>query len=136
MNSTFLLRVLLVVAVLLAIAAGALDTAYPEAVPAHAREAFRALLASRDAPRGSTFLALAAVYELLLLAAVIGMIRLRRWGFHLGLAVTAITMVQALLLGPHAYSGIAFMLSYASKVAWGASLALAWTLTRPSERGA
>ena len=106
MNSTFLLRVLLVVAVLLAIAAGALDTAYPEPVPAHAREAFRGLLPSRDVPRGSAFLALAAVYELLL-AAVIGMMRLRRWGFHLGHAVTAIPKVQARLLSPHAYSGIA-----------------------------
>ena len=132
MNPTPLLRLLLVAAVLLAIAAGALDTVFPQAVPANGREAFRALLASRSAAHGAGFVALAAAYELMLVASVIGMFRLRRWGLALGLVVTAITMLQALLLGPHAYSGAAFMLSYASKVAWGASLALAFVLTRPA----
>ena len=132
-----LLRMLLVAAVLLAVCAGALDTVFPQAVPAEGREAFRALLASRGASQGAAFAVLAAAYEILLLASIIGMFRLRRWGLQLGLVVTAITMLQALLLGPHAYSGAAFMLSYASKVAWGASLALAFVLTRPADgRGA
>ena len=134
MNPSHLLRILLVTAVLLAIAAGALDTVFPQAVPANGREAFRALLASRDALHGTGFLALAAAYELMLVASVVGMFRLHRWGLQLGIAVTALTMLQALLLGPHAYSGAAFMLSYASKVAWGASLALAFVLTRPADR--
>jgi hypothetical protein len=41
-------------------------------------------------------------------------------------------LLQAYWLGPHAYSGLAFMVSYAGKVAWGAALGLASMVTSAS----
>lgn len=129
MNSVRMLRILLVLAVVLSVCAGSFDALFPQSIPAQAGDAYRTLLAAREAPRGGVFIALAAAYELLVLAAVVGMFRLRRWGLNLGLVVTALTLLQAIALGPHVYSGAAFMLSYAAKVAWGAALAFAFGVT-------
>jgi len=122
------LRTLLVSAVVLAIGAGACDVLFPNAVPEQSREIFKALLSSRQLPSGSIPIVASISYELLLLASVFGMMIQKRWGMPLGMVVTGLTMVQALLLGPHAYSGLAFMLSYASKVAWGGALGVAFCL--------
>jgi hypothetical protein len=62
---------------------------------------------------------------LLVLAAILGMFMLRRGGLWLGVIPSLLTRVQAVTLGPHAYSGLAFMASYAGKAAWGAARALA-----------
>lgn len=125
MSQVNLLRLLLAAAFLLAIGAGALNTLSIGSLAPEIQAPFRALLdARRDL--GTAFLVGSAVYELALLAAIVGMMLRRRWGRMLGLVVTAVTLVQALLLGPHVYTGAAFMLSYASKVAWGAGLATAF----------
>jgi hypothetical protein len=123
------MRACLVAAVLLAIVAGLVDALVPSAVPDAARDAFRTVLQARPPANGATVIALAAIYWLLLAAAIVGMFRAKRWGLVLGLAVTAVTVLQALLIAPHAYSGLAFAISYVSKVAWGAGLALGWIAT-------
>lgn len=121
------LRLLLAAAFLLAIGAGVLNSMTIGSLPDGAQEPFRALLqAKSDFGRG--FVVASAIYELALVAAIVGMMLRRRWGRVLGVVVTAATLVQALLLGPHVYTGAAFMLSYASKVAWGAGLAMAFWL--------
>ena len=121
------LRLLLAAAFLLAIAAGVLNTTMVDSLPMALREPFDALQAGKpDYGRG--FVVVAAVYELAVLAAVVGMMMRRRWGRWLGVAVTVMTLAQAWLLGPHVYTGPAFMLSYASKLAWGAGLAMAFWL--------
>lgn len=121
------MRLLLAAAFLLAIAAGVLNAMTVDSLPLGLREPFAALLAAK--PRhGQGFVVVAAAYELAVLAAVVGMMMRRRWGRWLGLVVTVVTLAQAWLLGPHAYTGPAFMLSYAAKVAWGAGLAMAFWL--------
>ena len=132
MNHVVLLRVLLMLAVLLSIIAGSIDALLPQAIPEAGREAFHSLQASRNAATGPLFVGLAAAYEIIVLAAVVGMFRLRRWGLHLGIVATVLTLLQAYWLGPHAYSGLAFMVSYAGKVAWGAALGLASMVTSAS----
>ena len=129
------LRLLLAAAFLLAIGAGVLNSMTIGSLPDGAQEPFRALLqAKSDFGRG--FVVASAIYELALVAAIVGMMLRRRWGRVLGLVVTAATLVQALVLGPHAYTGAAFMLSYASKVAWGAGLATAFWIgdARPARQ--
>jgi hypothetical protein len=96
-------------------------------LPDGAQAPFRALLQAKH-DFGKGFVVASAIYELALVAAIVGMMLRRRWGRVLGVVVTAVTLVQALLLGPHVYTGAAFMLSYASKVAWGAGLAMAFWL--------
>lgn len=125
-------RACVALAVVFAIAAGLVDALVPGAVPESARDAFRAVLQARPPANGGVVVALAATYWLVLALAIAGMVRARRWGLVLGLAVTAVTVAQALLIAPHAYSGLAFAISYASKVSWGAALALSWVGTRQS----
>ena len=121
------LRLLLAGAFLLAIAAGVLNATAVDSLPVGLREPFEALLAARpDFGRG--FVVVAAVYQLAVLAAVVGMMMRRRWGRWLGLLVTVVALAQAWLMGPHVHTGPAFMLSYASQVAWGAGLAMAFWL--------
>lgn len=127
MQPVTMLRLLLAAAFLLAIAAGVLNATSADSLPTGLREPFEALLAAKPG-HGRGFVVVAAAYELAVLAAVVGMIMRRRWGRWLGLVVTVLTLAQAWVLGPHVYTGPAFMLSYASKVAWGAGLAMAFWL--------
>lgn len=121
------LRLLLAAAFLLAIGAGVLNTTTIDSLPAALQAPFEALLAAKPG-FGQGFIVVAAIYQVAVLAAVVGMMMRRRWGRHLGVVVTVVTLAQAWLLGPHVYTGPAFMLSYASKVAWGAGLAMAFWL--------
>lgn len=127
MQPVTMLRLLLAAAFLLAIAAGVLNATTVDSLPTAVRAPFEALLAAKPG-FGQGFIVVAAVYQLAVLAAVVGMMMRRRWGRVLGLVVTVVTLAQAWLLGPHVYTGPAFMLSYASKVAWGAGLAMAFWL--------
>jgi hypothetical protein len=129
MRPSAAMKLLLVAAVLLAVLAGIVDALVPSAVPPEARDAFAAVLRARPPASGAVVALLAAAYWALLLGAIVGMFRGRRWGLWLGVAVTVVTVVQAVVIAPHAYSGAAFAISYASKVAWGAALALAWIAT-------
>lgn len=90
-------------------------------LPAEAQDPFSAMLQAK-ADIGKGFVVASAVYELALVAAIAGMMLQWRWGRMLGLVVTATTLVQARVLGPHVYTGAAFMLSYASIDARGAGL--------------
>lgn len=119
-----LLRILLVLSVVLAVAAGLLDSLLPQFVPAAAREAFLSLQSSRPS-YGAALMVVALVYWATLLLAIVGMWRARGWGLVLALVATAATVLQAVLLSPHVYSGAAFALSYLGKVCWGAALGLA-----------
>ena len=127
-------RTCVFVAVAFAIAAGLVDALVPDVVPAPAREAFLTVLKSRPPATGAVVVALATVYWLALAAAVVGMVRGARWGFAVGVVVTLITVVQAIVIAPHAYSGLAFSISYVSKIAWGAALALSWARLREPAR--
>jgi len=122
------LRLLFLASVVLAIVAGITDTLWTNALPPEAREPFHALLSTRPTGQQSAVLFMAAVYWAALIAAGVGLWRSQRWGFHLALLVTVVTLAQGLWLAPHAYSGPSFVLSYLSKLAWGATLTMAWQL--------
>jgi len=132
MSSVAAVRMVLPIAVILSIVSGVVNVAFPQLVPAGAADAFQAFLAARPKGQATSLLAMAGVYWAVLAVACFGMWRGRRWGFVLGVAVTVITVVQAFLLAPHAYSGLGFALSYVAKILWGAALALAYVSSSTS----
>lgn len=134
MSMQFLQRSSLVSSVILAIAAGTAQAFATQTASPEIASAFATLAAAK--PKGGTIaLALAAIYWFALAASIVGMWRQKLWGLQLGIAVTLASVAQAALLGPHAYTGAAYAIAYASKVLWGVGLGVTAMLVRPSGRG-
>lgn len=119
-------RVLVVASLFLPVAAGLLDSAVPALIPEVLRDARQAFAAWRPFPEDWRFFLVAGIYEIAVLAALLGLLLLRRWGRVLGVIVTLATLVQSVLLGPFVHSGVSFALSYLAKACWGGTLAMAF----------
>lgn len=128
-------RSALLLAVLLAVAAAAVNLQLPHLVPAEAQSAFNAVLSAKP-KLGSLVPVLASLYWASLLAALGGLWLLRPWGLWLALVATLAAFAQAALLGPHAYSGPAYAVAYLSKVLWGLGLGVSLVLTLKPRSGA